>query len=279
MEYFTADKYVSWTRDGEPFDKNDKLYTKVSTPCPRCGGSGMYHGMPRLGVCYKCGGSGRLIREARLYTAKERDQMERQKARAAERREIERKNFLAVAKEKWLEKNGFTATGKTFMALGDTFNIKDSLKEAGFKYNDILGWHNTEDCGFECAEVVFEDVYSWNYEAAAPSVKENAHARMKEIRVPKIEISTKFYDAEVGDRIRDIPVTLADKKVVDTQYGVSTMYAFKGADDAWFIWWTTSNKYRLNIGDKAFLTGTIKAFNEYNGYNQTVLTRCKIESV
>jgi len=74
-------------------------------------------------------------------------------------------------------------------------------------------------------------------------------------------------------------VTLADKKVVDTQYGVSTMYAFKGADDAWFIWWTTSNKYRLNIGDKAFLTGTIKAFNEYNGYNQTVLTRCKIESV
>ena len=32
----------------------------------------------------------------------------------------------------------------------------------------------------------------------------------------------------------------------------------------------------VNTGDKVILKGTIKEHNEYRGYKQTVLTRCKV---
>ena len=40
------------------------------------------------------------------------------------------------------ENNGLNREkNNTYIVLGDTYSIKDLLKEKGAKYNKILGWH------------------------------------------------------------------------------------------------------------------------------------------
>lgn len=282
MEFFVTKSYENWTRVGEPFEKSGKLYTKVKTPCWKCGGSGIYQGWV-VGPCFRCGGAGYEYDEVRLYTAKERAQLDRAKERRAEKKEEERKAYLLVAKEKWLEKNGFNTDEVTYLALGNTYDIKEELKLAGFRYNRLLGWHNNEPGEFECAEVTFETLYDWNAENGVAYEKQGAAAVVKSIKEPASAEENKvtaFYNASVGERVRNIPATLEEKRTVNGAYGLSTMYAFSGPDNAWFVWWTTSTKVSgFQVGEKVSLTGTIKNFNEYKGCNQTVLTRCKVESI
>ena len=40
-----------------------------------------------------------------------------------------------VTKGKWLEENGFSHLGETYVVMGNSYSIKDALKEAGFKFS------------------------------------------------------------------------------------------------------------------------------------------------
>ena len=89
MEYYVADSYKYFTREGEPFKKDGRMYTKASCKCDRCGGTGVFacrvengHPVPHPaygGVCLKCGGTGTLHKTIRLYTEKQYMAMQQRK--------------------------------------------------------------------------------------------------------------------------------------------------------------------------------------------------------
>ena len=101
MEYVVATSYRKWDRVGEPYEKGGKLYTKIKCECPRCGGLGIIASRienDRIvpipvdgGICYQCGGSKYITKEARLYTSKEYETIERNQKKAKERKAEELK--------------------------------------------------------------------------------------------------------------------------------------------------------------------------------------------
>lgn len=279
-KYIIADSYVTYTQVGEPFEKSGRKYIKVQCKCDRCGGDGIYkwgvvNGVPsHIGLCYKCNGTGIVTDEVRIYTEKEKAQADKAKERAAARKEEQRQKYLAAAKDKWLEKNGFNEDGTTQMAIGDTYSIKDDLKSAGFKFNSTLGWHAPKADRFECITVKFDDIYSWDYEAGKPFVKEGMDEKLKGLRQPKIESNSQFV-GEIKERLYNMEVTFVGFHQVDTRYGLTNLFKFEDADGNIFTWWT-GTEHDIQIGDKVDLTGTVKDHTSFNGEKQTVLTRCKV---
>ena len=91
-----------------------------------------------------------------------------------------------MTKEKWMERNGFTTEGITFAIVGgNTFEIKDFLKEKGYKFNHLLLWHGTEKLtdlpeGFHSVQFSFDELYNWLADWNCVEVKNNAHTLVAE---------------------------------------------------------------------------------------------------
>ena len=124
-----AKSYVGYEYDEtKAYEKNGKMYVSARCKCDRCT-KGVY--VTRVengqliphpafgGVCLKCGGSGFITKEVRLYTDKEFERMEKASAKAAERREAAREQKMkaeyANKRAKWLEENGFNENLTTFV--------------------------------------------------------------------------------------------------------------------------------------------------------------------
>ena len=111
-----ANSYVGYEYDEtKAYEKNGKMYVSARCKCDRCT-KGVY--VARVengqliphpafgGVCLKCGGSGFIAKEVRLYTDKEFEQMEKASIKAAEKREAAREQKMkaeyANKRAKWL---------------------------------------------------------------------------------------------------------------------------------------------------------------------------------
>lgn len=72
-------------------------------------------------------------------------------------------------------------------------------------------------------------------------------------------------------RVRDIPVTIMDTRVIDGAFGSSLL--IKMRDEAGHtLTWFSSSWPEVSVGRKATLTGTVKRYNEDRG--ETQLSRC-----
>lgn len=297
-KYYTAITYKNWERVGEPFSNDKgKLYTKVKQKCDRCT-NGIYavgvengHIKPHPaynGVCLKCNGAGYIVETVRLYTEKEFNSIEKQKERAAERRleeakklEQEKRAKAGETKANWLLENGFNEAGITYVYIADdSYNRKDELKAAGWRYNALVGWHNGE------INVPYneEDIYILDADTAAEfgmygdgtwkySVKEV-------IAKAKASLKAESRSEWVGlekEKIIDLPVVLKRKSSCQTRFGWSNIYTFMNDKDE-LVWFTSSN-INLEEGKKYLLSATIKAHNEYKGKKQTVVKRTKVKEV
>lgn len=123
----------------------DRFGTKtydVLVPCDRCGGSGFYY---IFGECFKCGGSGKVWEQEKEYTPERRAQLDAQNAKRAERKaqklEEKRQAEYESNKAESLSKNGFSPDGRTWVFIGETYSIKDTLKSLGARFCPELGWH------------------------------------------------------------------------------------------------------------------------------------------
>ena len=297
-KYYTAITYKNWERVGEPFSNDKgKLCTKVKQKCDRCT-NGIYavgvengHIKPHPaynGVCLKCNGLGYIVETVRLYTEKEFNSIERQKERAAERRleeakklEQEKRAKAGETKANWLLENGFNKAGITYVYIADdSYNRKDELKAAGWRYHALVGWHNGE------INVPYneEDIYILDADTAAEfgmygdgtwrySVKE-VIAKAKALL--KAESRSEWVGLE-KEKIIDLPVVLKRKSGCQTRFGWSDIYTFMNGDNA-IVWFTSSNT-NLEEGKEYLLSATIKAHNEYKGEKQTTITRAKVKEV
>lgn len=79
----------------------------------------------------------------------------------------------------------------------------------------------------------------------------------------------------VGDRLRDLNLTVTAAKSIASAYGDCILYKF--VDELGNIFsWFASGSANLNIGDSYKITGTVKGHKEFNGIKETNLTRCKV---
>ena len=73
-------------------------------------------------------------------------------------------------------------------------------------------------------------------------------------------------------------LTVVGSKRIETRFGVTCLQTFLDNDGREAVWWDSGN-HNLEIGKLYKVVGTVKAHAEYNGEDQTTLTRCKMVRV
>ena len=300
MEYFVADTYKDYKLIGEPYaNKSGKLASMAECTCPRCNGLGII--VARVendrmipipvdgGVCYQCGGRKIIQKEIRLYTKAEYDSMQRNKERAAERRQKEQEKRMQEEfeenKRKWIADNGFSEDGKTAIITGETYSIKDDLKAKGYKYDSVLRWH--KDAGSALQDVEYSDrsvivnlddvieINAWG----KGHYKTGALEYINKVCAGTPSNSTSDWIAAPGDTIKNLKVQLVSKSSFNGKYGLTNIINFideKGNKLSWFT--TTTPIFKINDWVK-ISTATVKKNDEYKGEKITTITRPKLEEV
>ena len=231
------------TRELIKVDRNGTKHFNVLVACDRCGGSGIYtwggtiNGRPMYaGTCFKCGGSGKVWEVEKEYTPEYRAKL-------------------------------------------DAANAKRKAKQQ-------------EKYEAQKAE--------WEKQRAE---REAEKARREAERLAEIERNRGHFMGKVGDKI-EMTVTLVRRFQYEVPcYGASwktdtvTGYVFKTDDGNTLVWKTTGGLHRKvykdgghfrdnekdgwydyespEDGERVTIKGTIKAHEEYNNVNQTILNRVK----
>ena len=298
MKYFTAKSYEGYKLIGEPFERKGKLYSKATCDCPRCNGHGII--VARVendvlipipvdgGICYKCGGSGKIEKTIRLYNEKEKTSMDRVAEKKEEKRKAEIRNRIAKNKEEleknkkeWMSRNGFGEDGLTWCVFGDdTFRIKDQLKEIGCKYHPLLKWHSPipldVPTGYGMFSISFDNIIEWDAPARTACFLNDAKniidEKFKEAEGPNLS----EYIGEVGERLQNLTAIYKSCRGFSGKFGWTNIYTFEFNNNI-LVWFTTSSSLNsFDPGTKINLTGTVKKHEEYRGIKTTQLSRCKI---
>ena len=280
-------------------EETHKAYIKET--CDRCGGSGIIaarvengHIVPIPvdgGICYKCNGTGEVQKWVKAYTEKEYEQYMRTKERARERQIEKEKARLQELKDKSeenkkeiLKKWGFNPEDPAvYLVTGNTFEIKNELKERGARFNPALNWHFKEEVevpeGHELVKVPFDEVYEWQPMVKRIDLKSNAQEIVAAARRRIEPESNSEWVGEVKERLRDLRVTLTGARECSSFYGDSTLFTFEYNGNV-LTWFTASSpKVKMTIGNEYILTGTVKLHDEYNGVKQTRLSRCILKEM
>lgn len=293
--FYVADSYETMEPVSEPFENSKgKLYITLEAPCKRCGGSGNYGPLSvDNGRCFSCHGTGKERIDVRCYTEEEHNKYQTRKGVAAKRKELKRlaeeqekiKNFNEY-KHKEALRLGFGENECIYVVYGgDTYSIKEKIKELGGKFNYDLGWYFSTFTdklpnNYKLCEIHFEEVYIYEPNYKWATIKEDAKDIIKKrIAESSPPAATEYYPAEIKDRLRNIKVTVSKIRNIESEYyGSTNIYTFT-LDKYVFVWMTSSAHPELTIGAQVNLTGTVKKFDEYDGIYQTYLSHCLIREV
>ena len=269
-------------------DRNNTHYY-TDTRCPKCGGKGYLPGYEHVegGICFLCGGTGRGSRKVIVRTEEYNQKLVSARLEKARKTAGERN-------AKYLKSRGFSAEGFSWIAMGNTFEIKDQLKAAGAKYDETFGWHfDHEVKEFPTVRISIEDKLTrltseyaesyddtvgryWNDGTLDFGDEYPIQLYIKSIRekweadnAPK----TEWY-GEIKGKV-EMPVKLIRRGGYETMYGTTFVYTFEDAQRHQFVW-KTGTYLDQDTGSQVTLKGTIKAHTEYKGVKQTELTRCKV---
>lgn len=181
-------------------------------------------------------------------------------------------------KLQWLELRGFSPEGIGYHVNGETFSIKDTLREDGFKYHPILGWMRSSADSYEdkVTKIDINDIAEFDIFGEVhfyPNAKEIVFAE-DQSKVVQGLTTTEFY-GEIGEKIKDYSVTLVNKKSFMGRWGLTNVYSFIDNNNHLFVWFTsiTLNK---EINDTFSIKATIKGHDIFNGNNQTIITRVSV---
>ena len=281
-------------------EENRKAY--IEEKCDRCSGHGIIasrvengHIVPIPvdgGVCYKCGGSGIVSKWVKAYTEKEYNRYMNDLKRTAERRKEKAEAKLQALKDnseanrkELLAKWGFEDVENpiVYLVTGNTYEIKDELKERGGRFNPVLNWHFTKEVevpeGHELVKVPFDDVYEWFPMVKKFELKETAKDAAAAARIAARPESKSKWMGEIKERMRDLAVVLTGARECSSLYGISTLYTFDCGENK-LAWFTTScPKVDMIVGHSYLLTGTVKKHDERDGVKQTQLNRCILKEV
>jgi len=199
--------------------------------CPKCGGSGEIPCYSHVegGVCFLCMGTGSKLHKWVVRTP------EYEIILAARRLKKLQKEIIGQ-RIAWLEWNNFNEEGFTWIAKGDTFSIKDELKEAGAKFNNILLWHFNH----EYENSVKIHVLDFYVEILDGDGYDVSNDYIEEARDEKLGVaadSPSKYVGEVGKKI-ELNVTHDYTTGYDSQYGWTNIHSFKDDNENIIVWRT-----------------------------------------
>ena len=180
-------------------------------------------------------------------------------------------------RDKWNENfykwYNFNNDGDTYVAVGDTYSIKDELKKSGAKFSRELGWSFKEDpVKFKTIKIHIDSV-AHKSDRGIYHFNDDVEDFMKKIQEQFIEPTNSEWVGEIGEKLITW-VILKDTHQFQGTFGLTTIYTFKDEDDNSIIWMTTKN-VPIEIGDHCELKGTVKAHNIFRGDKQTLLSRCQ----
>ena len=241
-------------------DRNGSKHWE-SDVCPRCNGTGRIEAYNYVegGICFLCNGSGK-----HHHTWIER---------TPEYEEVLRKSRVAKKNAKFWEKYPRTA----WCVAGDTYAIKDELKEKGARYDRVLGWYFAEPVeGYTLVECAIESYMPEGYDGIIDMML------FDKVRLDAEKIAALpkrgEYIGEVGDKV-EFAVTLERIGSYCTNYTyygeMVYVYTFANEDGDALVW-KTQKELDIEEGANVILKGTVKGHSEYKGQRQTVLTRCKV---
>lgn len=268
--------------------RTDKNGTKIyhDYTCPRCGGMGGSDKWAYTGwTCYDCGGSGRARKPEiiKVYTPEYRAKLDERARKRAEKKQAERvaefnANRLGIA-----QKYGFNSEGKIYVVIGNTYEIREELKEAGAKYRGGINWYFLEEQDkYPTVELTYEECLNIYPEYGTMSWKDLIEVQaVLNSKIPTEEDPSQ-YVGQVGERL-DVIVTFKKRSTYEIPsyagWGTDMVGINVFRDDAGncFIWKSTSAFFNIPEGEKVRLRGTVKEHTDYKGTKQTVLQRCKVE--
>ena len=167
--------------------------------------------------------------------------------------------------------------GDTFIAVGDTYSIKDDLKKAGAKFNKELGWSFKEDpVKFKTIKVNVDSI-AHKSNGGIYHLNDNINEMMKEFHEKFIEPTNSEWVGTVGEKIRTWGI-LKNIHQFQGTFGLTTVYTFSDEEENSIVWMTTKNM-SIEVGDLCEIKGTVKAHNIFRGDKQTLLTRCQCEVI
>lgn len=295
MKYMVAPSYANATIV-KVDEEARKAYIKEI--CPRCGGLGFI--VARVennqpipipvdgGVCYKCNGEKYVTKWVKAYTEDEYtayvNTQERAKARKAEKEKARQQALLDASEQNKtakLQELGYDSENPTVyvVAGGNTYAIKDELKNAGFRFTKALGWYCTHEAPIPAdyclLTFAFDDLYTWFPLSQAIMLKDDAEAIVKAKIEENTPASESEYIGEEKERLRDLDVVLTGIHSCEGYYGTTFIYTFEQGKNV-LVWMTSSCK-EVEIGKHYSLTGTVKKHAEYRKVKQTTLSRCIIK--
>lgn len=270
--------------------RTDKNGTKIyhDYTCPRCGGAGGADQWTYTGwTCYECGGTGRRAtpRVVKEYTPEYEAKLNARRIKRQEKARAERLAEIKANPTKHLEEKGFNEAGKVYVAVGNTYEIKEELKEAGAKWSSHFhSWVFKEDpTEFDTVELTAEECLEFNELAGYLAWKNIDFKELIQSKLPKEDTVVSEYVGEIGERL-EVEVTFTAvfhyERTSYTGWGTDLVSIYKFTDDNGniFIWNTTACP-EVEAGVRYQIKGTVAEHSEYRGEKQTVLKRCKINQL
>ena len=128
----------------------------------------------------------------------------------------------------WIKRNGFSEeTESTYVYIGaDSYERKDELKAAGWKYHPLVGWHNGELNIEASAENIYLLLLKDAVEFAAwgeGSWKQSIQATLDAAKEAALPATESEWIAEKGEMVRNLPVVLESKRQCCSLYGLSNI--------------------------------------------------------
>lgn len=174
---------------------------------------------------------------------------------------------------------------KIYVVTGNTYEIREELREAGAKYRGGINWYFLEKQGrYPTIELSYEECLNIYPEYGTMSWKDLTEVQaVLNSKIPTEEDPSQ-YVGQVGDRL-DLVVIFKKRSTYDIPsyagWGTDTVGINVFRDDAGncFIWKSTSAFFNIAEGSKVRLRGTVKEHSDYKGTKQTILQRCKVDAV
>lgn len=256
----------------------EKITVKVT--CPRCGGRGLSEAWKFTGLtCWQCGGEGYVWQEQKVYTPEEQAKRDAREAKRIAKAQAE---FEATSKERaiaqaerelreYRQSRGFANREVAYVVKGQDRLDRETLKAEGAKYNDFLGWNfDQPHATIETAEVTYSQLralYEANQDEYAPM---NAIANTP---------ASKGFVGTVGEKISLTAKAIGKfnfERKSFSGFGTEYVTIYKwDCEGKLLVWLTTSFIENFEIGKTYKISATVKAHSEYDGEDQTQLSRVK----
>lgn len=241
--------------------------------CPACGGTGYIDAFAynEGGRCFTCGGSGYYFSKWKEYTPEYREILNQRRLDRAKAKAPQHNAEL-------FKKMGLSEDGSAYVVLGDTYSIKEDLKEQGATFSRIIGWHFSEEhentVKLEISDFAEENIvgeWIFNEEKAMDAIN-------SKVRTVVSSTSESEYVGSVGDKITaNVTVERIGSYIANVTYdGILTyVITFKDEDGNVFVW-RTATYVEFEQGDKLTIKGTVKEHSLYRNVKQTRLVRVKV---